>query len=335
MFSTILLGRAGSGSISPVLNRGAWRVIKTADLVSGADGRVMAYAGPLLLVLIVATWVVVAITGFALIYQPLLAIEIAAGNGPTDTDFATAVYFSGFNFSTLGLGDLVPRTTYARLLTVVEACTGFAVFTMGVSYTLNIYETVNDRDALALLLHADTGLTDDPAVALAGLCPGGSPSSDAGSSLHALSDSLSLLLQTHYAYPLAHYYRRREPHLSMVQIVDHSLMIVALAKACLAEEPNAALLRSRGFISLDAAGTQLIGETVSMLRISERHVDFDPEMMHPWFDRAFDRLGQAGIHLVPRAAAWAEFELLACRFKPKVLGLAAQLGYRESDFTGA
>ncbi len=210
VFATILLARAGGGVISPYRNHLVWKTFLATDRAVNADGRVMAFAGPILLVLIVALWVAIAISGFALMYLPLLGTGITARSGFTATDFATACYYSGFTFSTLGLGDIAPQTTTTKLLTVGEACTGFAVFTMAVSYTLSIYGAVNDRDALALLLHADTGKTDDPSVSLAGLCPGGSPAADAGPSMHALSANLSSLLQTHYSYPLAHYYRRRD-----------------------------------------------------------------------------------------------------------------------------
>lgn len=333
VFATILLARAGGGVISPYLNRLVWKIFLATDRAVNADGRVMAFAGPILLVLIVALWVAIAISGFALMYLPLLGTGITASSGSTANDFATAFYYSGFNFSTLGLGDLVPQTTTTKLLTVGEACTGFAVFTMAVSYTLSIYGAVNDRDALALLLHADTGETDDPSVSLAGLCPGGSPAADAGSSMHALSANLSALLQTHYSYPLVHYYRRCDASLSIVRIADHAVMLVALAKACLTEETNAALLRSRGFISADAAGTRLICEIVKMMHVRERRQAFDVELLRPWFDRAYGRLARAGIDLADQGTGWLEFSRLVGCVKPKIIGLAGQLGYRECEFT--
>lgn len=332
LFGTILLARAGGGIVSPLINRTVWMSFRWADKHAGAGGRIMGFAGPVLLVLIVSTWVVTAILGFALIYQPMLGSQIVASSGSTATDFSTALYFSGFNFSTLGLGDLVPQTSTAKLLAVGEACTGFAVFTMAVSYTLNIYSAVNERDTLALLLHADTARTDDPAVALAGLCPGGTPAADAGSALHTLSGMVSSLLQTHYSYPLAHYYRRRDPSLSMVRIADHVLMLVSLAKASLAPISNASLLQSRGLISLDAAGTRLICEVVDMMQISKDSCGFDTEMMRPWFDQAYDRLTNEGIDLTTKETAWAIFKEIVNRFKPQVLSLARQLGYEEAHF---
>ncbi|MDQ2892938.1 MAG: hypothetical protein M3R64_07620 [Pseudomonadota bacterium] len=126
---------------------------------------------------------------------------------------------------------------------------------------------------------------------------------------------------------------RRDASLSIVRIADHALMLVALATACLAEETNAALLRSRGFISADAAGTRLICEIVKMMHVRERRQAFDVALMRPWFDRAYGRLARAGIDLADQGTAWLDFTRLVECFKPKIIGLARQLGYRECEFT--
>ena len=45
-----------------------------------------------------------------MIFKPALGSAVQASSGPTDAGWATAFYFSGFNLTTLGVGDLSSKT---------------------------------------------------------------------------------------------------------------------------------------------------------------------------------------------------------------------------------
>src|SRR4030042_2272084 len=79
--------------------------------------------GPLSLLLLMTIWVGGLITGFALLHwsigSALLTRDGSAG-------LFTGLYLSGTTFFPLGLGDIVPRSTLACLLVVLESGMGFA-----------------------------------------------------------------------------------------------------------------------------------------------------------------------------------------------------------------
>lgn len=65
--------------------------------------------------------------------------ENQAAGAPADTGWATAVYYSGFTLTTLGVGEIVPASAAYRLLTIAHAGIGFATFTMAIAYFLSVY----------------------------------------------------------------------------------------------------------------------------------------------------------------------------------------------------
>ncbi|EFH79827.1 potassium channel family protein [Ktedonobacter racemifer] len=113
----------------------------------------LSYFGPLLLLLTLALWAIGLILAFALIQwgftDPLRAPETA-------TTFGTYIYLSGTTFFTLGLGDVTPFGTLARILTVAEAGIGFGFLALIIGYVPVVYQAFSRReDQIALLdVHA-------------------------------------------------------------------------------------------------------------------------------------------------------------------------------------
>src|SRR5437016_10052717 len=78
--------------------------------------------GPLSLLGLFATWVIVLIVGFAMLHwslgSPLRNVAGAAG-------LRAYMYLSGSTFFTLAYGDLMPDAPWTRFLVIVEAGLGF------------------------------------------------------------------------------------------------------------------------------------------------------------------------------------------------------------------
>lgn len=328
MVGVVLATRALGGIVSPFANRVIWTIGRWLDTRLGLDGRLMELVGPTLLVLVVVIWAVLFITGFALIYQPMLGEQIQASSGTLEADWITALYFSGFNFATLGIGDIVPVSDVARLLTVLEACTGFAVFTLGVSYTLNIYQAVNQRDAFALSLHGGTGETGRVEIALLGLCPDGRPAADSGTVLGEIADKAYALLQAHHAYPIAHYFRRRKIELAMSRIAVQVLDLVTLTEAALERDANLQLLGSRGYINAKHAGLRLVHTTREMT--DHGSASTAPPDTAAWtthFNTAYTLLANNGVTLRPQDVALTEYLELRLAWENDTRALAETLGH--------
>lgn len=333
IFGVVLATRAMGGIVTPFANSLIWALGRWTDQKLHLDGRLMILIGPALLVFVVALWAVLFITGFACIYRPMLGVHIQASSGELETDMATALYFSGFNFATLGIGDIVPVSDSARLLTVAQACTGFAVFTLGISYTLNIFQAVNQRDIFALSLHGGTDQTGRPERALLGLCPGGEAAADAGTTLEDIADNTHALLQMHHAYPIAHFFRRRKTELAMSRIAFQVLDLVTLAEALLARERYLGLLGARGFVNAKNAALRLVRTTREMMwhPASARHTETD---WRHHFEAAYAELAAGGLRLRPREAAWSSYCQLRQAWNPDTRALAEKLGYHWAKISG-
>ncbi|QDT16591.1 potassium channel family protein [Alienimonas californiensis] len=224
LYRTVLVPRGRGGPVTRGVCRGIWRA---ASL--GGD-RVKAQAGPLTVVGGVAAWGALLAVGFALVTWPALGEGVAAsGDRETPTDFLAALYYSGFNLTTLGTGDLVPRTDVYRVLMIAEAAVGFSYLTLALTYVMSVYDALNRRNVFALGLHQRTSDTGDAATYLAGLLPG--PPAAASQDLTALSGELAQLFEAHHFYPVLHYFRLPEPRYAMARILFVTLDAASLIRS--------------------------------------------------------------------------------------------------------
>jgi voltage-gated potassium channel Kch len=131
----------------------SWRILLRRLRNRKRKEALLGYFGPLSLIVLLQSWAVALILGFAL-------LQWAWGarlHGNAASGFATALYFSGTTFMTLGLGDLVPASTAARILTVWEAGTGFGFLAIVIGYLPVIYQAFSRREATISLLDARGG----------------------------------------------------------------------------------------------------------------------------------------------------------------------------------
>jgi hypothetical protein len=94
------------------------------------------------------------ILAFAMLHWAAGSAVNTPGEIPT---FRTDLYLSGTTFFTLGLGDVTPRTTLARVITVAEGGTGFAFLGLMISYLPTLYGAFSQRELNISLLDARAG----------------------------------------------------------------------------------------------------------------------------------------------------------------------------------
>ena len=135
-FETIILPRRVTRRfrLTRFFYRSSWRPwVKMVKVLVPARRQEswLSYFGPLSLLLLLSVWAGGLICGFALIHWAL-GSAVPAMNG--NSGFFTDLYLSGTTFFTLGLGDVLPRTSLARLLVVVESGMGFAFLALVIGY---------------------------------------------------------------------------------------------------------------------------------------------------------------------------------------------------------
>src|SRR5687768_9251313 len=115
--------------------------------------KVLAFFGPLSLLLLLVIWAMGLIVGFGLIHY---GAETTFHNQRL-ASFWTYIYFSGTTFFTLGLGDLSPTTSLGRALAIVQSGVGLGFFAMVISYLPVLYQAFSRREVNISMLDARAG----------------------------------------------------------------------------------------------------------------------------------------------------------------------------------
>lgn len=108
--------------------------------------------GPIGYVLVVASWAVLLIVGWALVYFPFLpeGFSFAPGLVPEEhAGFSDALYISLVDLTSLGYGDISPEASLLRILGPIETLFGLSLITASVSWLISIYNAISQRDAFA------------------------------------------------------------------------------------------------------------------------------------------------------------------------------------------
>src|SRR5215213_5246287 len=89
-------------------------------------------------------------------------------NGPF-----TAVYVGGSSLSIVGASNFAPHTAAMKAMFLFNSVVGTSVISLTLTYLMQIYAALRERNALGLKMHASSGETGDAAELLAGLFPDG------------------------------------------------------------------------------------------------------------------------------------------------------------------
>jgi hypothetical protein len=189
--------------------------------------------GPLSLLLLLIVWAAGLVGGFACLHWGLGSLL----NAPEATiGFGTDMYLSGTTFFTLGLGDITPRSSLARALTVGEAGVGFGFLALVIGYLPVIYQAFSRREVSITLLDARAGSPPTAAELLR------RHSHDHGMEalqllLHEWERWAAELLESHLSYPALAFFHSQHDNQSwlaaLTTILDTSaLLMVGVEGAC-------------------------------------------------------------------------------------------------------
>lgn len=189
--------------------------------------------GPLSLLLLMSVWVGGLITGFALLHWSTgSALLTRDGSG----GFFIDLYLSGTTFFTLGLGDVVPRSTVACLLVVIESGMGFAFLALVIGYLPALNQSFARREVSVSLLDARAGSLPTASEMLRR--HGQERGIEAlRELLHEWERWSAELLEGHLSYPVLAYFRSEHDNQSwlaaLTAILDTCALVIAgLEGAC-------------------------------------------------------------------------------------------------------
>ena len=336
VFLTVLYARIGTGIISDRLARLTWRLLLGLAKLSGprSSATVLSFCGPVILVLLVLAWALGLTVGAALVMHPDLGTSIrASGGGDTPTDFVAALYAGGSSMAFVGASDFTPHTAAARLLFLFNSLVGASVISLTLSYLVQVYTALQQRNTLGLKVHFLASGTGDAAELIAGLGPRGEFSSGY-TNLADLAVEMTNAAEAHHFYSALFYFRFRDVRYSVSRISLVALDTVTLIKSALDDERH-------GWLKDTASVTQLLH--VSMLLVKTLEAAFlpggvpeaseppDAQAQERWRQRystALGRLRQAGIQTVADEQAGAEaYVLLRAGWDRYVAALAPSMAY--------
>lgn len=335
VFFTVLFPASGRGIIRKPLSSALWHGFRVLGRTTRGDRRraLLSYGGPVIVAATMAGWVVLLAAGWAMIYKPALGTAIVASSGPTDTGWSTALYYSGYALTTLGMGDVVARTGPYRILTVVEAAVGFATFSMVITYFLSVYSSLTKRNAFAQALHQRTGGTDDAAELIVRLAEG-SELPRVREHLASTADFLRGIYQTHRFYPVLQHFHYREPFYALPRILLTSLDGATLLRTALDERRYDRIVDSAEVREVFEAALTLVHE----LGPRKEEADAPAEDVAAWrerYARALARMAEVGLRVRPDPAAGAdEYVAMRAEWSRPLRALAESMLYEWGAIEG-
>jgi Ion channel len=279
----------------------------------------LGYFGPLSLITLLAFWAAALIFGFALLQYGIGGHEQLGNERIT---FPRIIYHSGETFFTLGYGDIVPTSSAARALSVLEAGMGFAFLGVVIGYLPVVYGSFSRREIQISMLDARAGsppTASELLVRLAGRAE--NPAADQlvlDAVFHDWERWAAELLESQISYPVLSFFRSQHSNQSWLGALITMLDVTSLVLAGIEDiHPGQAKLTFA--MARHAA--------VDLAQVVNAH--YDPQAAERLTDEGFDSLrdalAAAGLKLRDTDEARQKLTRLRSMYEPYVDGMARNL----------
>ncbi|HKP87615.1 MAG TPA: potassium channel family protein [Blastocatellia bacterium] len=341
-YVTILHSRGRNGPISHVLCRSIWRAARAIAFKLSRKQRHkrLNSVGPLLMPMLIGGFIILLVLGFALVYYPRMTSDFTINREAPIAPWIESLYFSGVTLTTLGFGDIVPRTDWMRVVAIIESGAGFGLMSLAITYVVAVYRALERKRTAALAFYHQAeggpdavGFIDNHFVAgkLSGLAP----------SLRTAARDLQEMLESHIEHPIIHYFHPMEVFKSTPRVLFLSLEICAVIRSCLDPQVYADTQERPEVRTLESSAMHVLKEFVVLLELDKRAGRRGESRFHEsrrWetrFDRAMAGLEKAGIETTgDRAAGLMTYQALRGEWEEALFKLASYLGYDWDEVTG-
>jgi hypothetical protein len=287
--------------------------------------------GPGSLLLLLALWVFLLVTGYACLFFALGTPFADPLAGSTNlAHFRTDFYVSGTTLFTLGLGDVVPRALAPRGLIVAESANGLGLVALVIGYVPVLYGAFSHREISIALLDARAGSP---------------PTSGELIRRHAFEggqDTLAELLaewerwaaeilESHVSYPILCYYRSQHDNQSWLSALTAILDTCALLISVV---PGAA---SRQAQLTFAIGRHALVDLCHVFKLEKVEAAWrarggPPRLPADHFKQVCDLLLEANLRLCGDPDAPARLHALRALYEPSAQALADELAMPLPDW---
>jgi hypothetical protein len=233
-YETILLPRRLPGDlrVSRLVLRSLWKAWKALGRkirVRSERELFLSFYAQISLIVLFGVWAAGLIVAFASLHWSL-GSRLDAPRGLAG--LAADLYMSGTTFFTLGLGDVVPTTTFARLLTVMEAGIGFGFLALVIAYVPVLYQFFSRREARITMLDEWAGSPPAAGMILKRAFQSGNPSGELDRLFRDWELTAAEILESHLSYPTLAFFRSQHDNQSWLASLCAVLDASALASTC-------------------------------------------------------------------------------------------------------
>lgn len=345
VYATVLNTRARYGPVGERLNRNVWRLARgiAFRLPRPRRHRLLNAVGPLLLPLLITTYIALLILAFALVYYPRMHGQFVVHRPGGETDFVDALYFSGVTLTTLGYGEIVPGSTAMRLTALLESAFGITLISLAITYLLTVYNALWQKRTVALSLYHQAGEGADAAGYIAHHFVEGR-FYGLREALRTATRDIQAMLETHIEHPVVHYFHPVEVYKGVPRMLFLLLEACAVIRTALDSERYSDLRNYPEVRTLEASALYVLGELVNSLDLERRkrprrdlpaEKAEDEERWRRRYLQTLERLTAEGIETRHDAdRGLAEYRAHREEWESKLKRLALHIGYGWDEVTG-
>ncbi|GAC1640569.1 MAG: hypothetical protein PVS3B2_13430 [Candidatus Dormibacteraceae bacterium] len=296
-FETIILPRRVSGPrLSKAFYQLSWRPWAAGGRrMRPGDWRetFLSVYGPLSLIVLFVLWGSILVTGFGMLLWAAGFDVHLSGLGH--------LYVSGTTFTTLGIGDFTPKTDLAKVLTVVEAGTGFGFLAVFISYLPVLYQSFSRREVSISMLDEWAGSPPSAGELFRRAAESGEMA-DLVPLMARWETWAAELLESHLSYQVLSYFRSQHENQSWLAALT---AIMDFASLWQATKDHGKSWQAR---RVYAIGRHALGDLSQMLRAT------------PQFN-ALDRMSEAEFAALHSAVAGAGMNVDLATFRERLTAL--------------
>ncbi|MGB8507928.1 MAG: potassium channel family protein [Pyrinomonadaceae bacterium] len=342
VYATVLHASARFGPVGETLNRTIWRVARSVAfrLPRLSRHKLLNAVGPLLLPLLIIIYVTLLVLAFALIYFPRMPFEFNLSAQAGAARWVESLYFSGVTVTTVGYGDIAPRTTAMRFVAMFESASGLALISLAVTYMLTAYTALERKRAIALSFYHQAEEGADAAGYVAHYFYDGH-FYGLREALRQATRDLQGLHEAHIEHPVIHYFHPLEVYKSLPRVLFLLLEACAVIRTGLDEEEYPDVRNFPDVRALEASTRHVLFKMVTSLDLDgskHLHEETEADETRRWKGRyhaTLRRLSDTGIKTRRDVVSgWEAYRAQREEWESRLHQLAAYLGYDWDEVTG-
>ncbi|MBA2338973.1 MAG: two pore domain potassium channel family protein [Pyrinomonadaceae bacterium] len=291
-----------------------WRMLAQSIHSKKQHETVLSYFGPLSLIVLLCVWAFGLIVAYAMI-QWALQSPVNAPEGVAT--FGTYLYMSGETFVTLGYGDVSPRESLGRFISVAEAATGLGFVAMIIGYLPILSQAFSRREVSISLLDARAG-SPPSASELLRRHGEGNNLDELNSLLREWERWAAELMESHLSYPVLSYFRSQHDNQSWLAALTTVLDTCALVMTGVRGAPS-----RQARLTFAMARHAMVD--LSQVFLTPPLAPEPDRLPHERFLQLRDALASAGVTLCNEPTAEARLAELRGMYEPYVNALAELL----------